>query len=482
MALKRKGRNYRSSRIQVFLHHIRRVIGRIIFSRSIKQNRDTRILVVCHLFYMDAWPSIKHYLENLSPYNYHLIVTYTTEHFDTAVLEAVREFKKDAHLVEYPNRGYDIGGLMDILTKTNLNDYDIVYKLHSKGVGRDFIFIYDQVFKKADWFLNLFDGILGEFSVHKTISILMHRPDSGLVASANLIVQDPPHKKSFTCEKASQLGIPINEDYRFVAGSCFAVKASLLSCVQSLNLTIDSFTSTRRGSFSLAHAMERIVCATIETQGKSLVGIRVPHPVYPIEREYRRSISALRLLEDERFHLDYDYFYKKLEMVPVFSYDIKSIRLGDIRRYWEGKYFTLRECSPYAYVCGDIERYEKYIAANKEASVFETSRERYDWLIKSLEENGFDEKMLPIVCAYDNTIWDGQHRCCWLLAKYGADYMLSVLSLDVRPWYLESTGSSKTAWDLSYWERIWRAFSSIKHHIDRYGRRENSPSGREMGH
>ena len=195
MELKRKGRDYRSSRIQVFWHHMMRVIGRIIFSRSIKQNRDTRILVVCHLFYMDAWPAIKQYLENLSPYNYHLIVTYTTGHFDTAVLKAVREFRKDVHLVEYPNRGYDIGGFMDILTKTNLNDYDIVYKLHSKGVGRDFIFIYDQVFKKADWFLNLFDGILGEFSVHKTISILMHRPDSGLVASANLIVQDPPHKK-----------------------------------------------------------------------------------------------------------------------------------------------------------------------------------------------------------------------------------------------------------------------------------------------
>ena len=433
MRIKRKGRSYRSSGIQVLWHHVMALLGRGFLSRHIKQNSNARILVVCHLFYMDAWPYIMRYLENLSPYSYDLVITYITGHFDETVLDRIREFKADVRLKEYENKGFDIGAFIDILAGTDLKDYDIVYKLHSKGVGRKSIFIYDQVFKRADWFLNLFDGILGEFSVHKAVDILMHSSDSGIVASTNLIVQDPLHKRTFTLEKADQLCIPINKEYHFVAGSCFAIKASLLSPVQKLHLTIDSFESTHRGFFSLAHALERIVCASIETQGQSLAGIRVSHPHYYFERRYRRNISALRLLDDDRFSLDYDYFYKGLEMVPVFSYEIKPMKLGDIRRYWEGKYYNLKECSPYSYIQGDVERYKRYTEANLRTYGYDMSPKRFDMLIKSLEDKGFDEKMLPIVDAHYNTIRDGQHRCCWLIAKYGEDHVIPVLYLDTYP-------------------------------------------------
>lgn len=419
------------------------VIGRIVYSHSIKQNNSAKILVVCHLFYMDAWPYIKRYLENLSPYRYDLVVSYITGHFDEEVLEEVREFKGDVRFEKFENKGFDIGGFLDIIGRTDLSRYDIVYKLHTKGIGRKQIYIYDQVFKRADWFLNLFDGIIGEFSVHKAVNILLHSSDSGIVASANLIVQDPSYKREFTCAQAHRLGIPINEEYHFVAGSCFAIKSPLLSHVQDLHLTIDSFEPTRRGSFSLAHAMERIVCASTEAQGHSLVGIRVPHPHYILERYYRRKVSALRLLDDDRFSLDFDYFYKALEMVPVFSYGIKPMRLGDIRRYWDGKYYHFQDCPPYAYLKGNVERYEEYTEANFKEKGFEMSRERFDNLIKSLEENGLDEKQLPVVCAYDDTIWDGQHRCCWLIAKYGEDTVVPVLYLDAFPVHLNSDDAPK---------------------------------------
>ena len=458
MNIRRKGRGYRSSRIQAFWHRIMAVLGRVVYSRCIKQNSDARILVVCHLFYMDAWPHIKCYLENLSSYHYDLVVTYITGHFDEAVLDKVREFKGDVRFKEYENKGFDIGGFIDVLTRTDLNHYDIVFKLQSKGIGKKSIYVCDQVFKRADWFLNLFDGILGEFSVHKAVNILLHSSNSGLVASANLIVQDPLHKSALTRDKADRLCIPIPKEYHFVAGSCFAIKAPLLSRIQDLHLTIDSFEPTRRGSFSLAHALERIICASVETQGQSLVGIHVKHPHYFLERYYYRRVSAIRLLYDDRFSLDYDYFYRSLEMVPVFSYEIKSMRLGDIHRYWEGKYYHLQECSPYAYLHGDIETYEKYIEVNFKSTGFEMSRERFDRLIQSMEENGFDKKRLPIVCAYDNTIWDGQHRCCWLIAKYGEDTAVPVLYLDAYPVHLDTTDISN-ARKMSSWEKLRRALS-----------------------
>ena len=129
MNIRRKGRGYRSSRIQAFWHRIMAVLGRVVYSRCIKQNSDARILVVCHLFYMDAWPHIKCYLENLSSYHYDLVVTYITGHFDEAVLDKVREFKGDVRFKEYENKGFDIGGFIDVLTRTDLNHYDFVFKL-----------------------------------------------------------------------------------------------------------------------------------------------------------------------------------------------------------------------------------------------------------------------------------------------------------------------------------------------------------------
>lgn len=452
---KRKGREYRSSKIHIFWHRLMKSCGKIVFRRSIERNKDTRILVILHLFYMDSWPYIKRYLENLSPYNYDFVVTYTTDHHDPLVLDNVRRFRENVLLVEYENKGYDIGSFMDILSKSSLEDYDIVYKLQSKGVGRNFIYVYDQVFKKADWFLNLFDGILGEFSVHKAVKILMNDPHAGLVASANLIVIDPPHKRAFTCEKAASLCIPIINDYHFVAGSCFAIKASLLSDFKKAQFTIDRFEPTRRGCFSLAHALERIICASIEAKDYDLVGIPVLHPHYRLERRYRRSVSALRLLKDNRFSIDYEFFYKILEMNPVYSYEIKQMRLGDIFRYWDGKYYPLRDCSPYAYLFGDVKRYEDYTAMNSIKSPFDMSRERYDKLINSLEINGFDEKRLPIVCSLDDTVWDGQHRCCWLLSKYGEDHEIPVLYINARLWYYEPTGKSKIG--LSRMEKLFRA-------------------------
>lgn len=458
MNLKRQGRQISVTKGDLFWHIIKSVCGRVIYRHSIKRNKDSRILVILHLYYMDLWPSIKRYLDNLSSYQYDLVVTYVTGHYDLETLNDVCIYKKNVRLVEYENKGFDIGGFIDVLSSTKLDDYDIIFKLQSKGVGRDFIYVYDQVFKKADWFLNLFDGILGEFSLHRAINRLTQNSKIGIVASANLIVQDPPHKRYFTSVKASSLGIPIHELYHYVAGSCFAIKASLLSCIQKLHLNIDNFEPTKRGTFSLAHVMERLICACVEPQGYTISGISVPHPLYIIEKRYHRSISALRLLEDDRFIVDYDFFYKAMEMFPVFSYEIKPIKLGDLRRYWKDNLYFLKDCSPYAYIQGNVERYEQYIIANSEESDFRMSRERFDNLINSLEENGPDPKQLPIICAQDNTIWDGLHRSCWLLSKYGEEHIIPVVYLHAPVWYKPINPSSiNSIYYISKFAKIRRA-------------------------
>ena len=400
----------------------------INFLNSFGVKTDAKIAVILHLFYMDAWGEIKSYINGLKPYDIDLYISYVDEFKNDNVLADVKKSFPQAVLFEYPNQGFDIGSFVDILNKINLDNYDVVYKLHSKGIHRKKIFIYDQIFKKRDWFENLWNGLFGYKKTDEIIKLLTSDNKIGIVAAENLIVKDPPHKQHFTHKANKKIGIPILDDYHYVAGTCFAIRSKLLKPIQSLNYTINNFETVKRGVFSTAHVMERLICACIETQGYYL------HGIYTRRNEHRREVvkalktSSIRLLFDNRIKIDYDFFYKCLEGHKVERYDIINIKLGDIkRRWWDKKIYNLNECSPYKYLHGNIESYKSYCKENIQKCQFDMSEDRFNRLIKSMDA-GFDSKFMPIIDKY-NIIMDGQHRCCILLYKYGPNYEVRALKL-----------------------------------------------------
>ncbi len=405
------------------------LFGKILYRLKYKNNRNARILVCLHLYYMEAWPVIKKYLQNLSPYNYDLVVTYIDIHYKKETLKQIKKFKPDTKFYECPNQGFDVGPFIDALSKTDLKQYDIVYKLQSKGTHRESIFIYHQIFKAKDWFFNLYDGILGGVSVHKVIDYLLNNKDIGLVAAENLIITDPKHKQFFTQQIAQKAGIKIKNNYHYVAGTCFACKARALSHIVKKGYTINDFAEARRGEFSFAHGMERIICASIENRGYLFKGIPVRHHTYKKELQEREKISALRLLDDKKFIIDYDFFYKTLETRKIYGYELVNLKIKDIHRRWLNKNYSLKDTSVYAYLQGNTEKYDEYCATNAEISKFKMSRERFDNLLKSVKQNSFNQKNVPVVAGINNIIQDGQHRLCILLDKYGEDHKVKCLKL-----------------------------------------------------
>lgn len=401
--------------------------GKLLFRRQIQRNAGARILVCLHLYYMQSWPLIAEYLKNLAPYRYDLIVTYSEGHSDEETLAAVRAFKPDAQLICYPDRGFDIGPFLDALNSVDLGKYDIVFKLHSKAIKRAFIYIYEQIFKKKDWFFNLFNGLLTGYNVHRTVDKLLNDDGVGLVAAENLIVKDPAHKQFFTKQWAEKFCVDIRDDYHYVAGSCFALRAECLKPVQKLGLKIDDFAPAEPGVFSLAHGMERLVCACVETAGFTHSGNPTEHPKY--SRECRRcaAVSAIRLLKDDRISLDPEFFYKRLELRKIGNYELVKIPLGEVRRSWNGQMLHLWDCHAYKYLQGDTSQYEAYVRENEQKYGWKMSRVRYDRLIEKLR-SGFDAKSVPVLDS-DNVLLDGQHRCCWLLNQYGRDYEIMALRL-----------------------------------------------------
>lgn len=423
--------NYRAYRL---VRNIKRKLGLFFCSEMIKKNKNAKILVILHLFYMHSWKEIKEYLRNLDVYNYKLIVTYTSDSADDNVLKDITRYKPDTVLKKIPNLGYDIGSFTDVLSEVDLADYDIIFKLQSKGVGRPKIFIYNQYFKKRDWFLNLFEGCVGPFTVHKTIDKLMNDNSIGLVGARNLIVTDPVHKRNMVKAFMTEQGIRIPPKYLFVAGTCFAVRSALLKPVKDMRLKIHDYHYAGR-TFSLAHKMERLLCLTVLNEGYDLYGnnvlfarrlLRKISPDYYIRKKY----SGLRLLNDCRFILDDEFVFFNLEHRLVKKYELVDVPLKNIKRNWMGKDIPLTQCHPYKFLqTRDSDIYDEYCRLNREVYNLDVmSRERFQKLIDSVEENGLDPKRIVVVNK-DNVIADGQHRCCYMLYKYGEDYRIPCLKI-----------------------------------------------------
>lgn len=401
--------------------------GRIVAGIAAARNdagavrRDARILVCLHLFYPDLWPVVRTYLDNLSPYGWDLVVTYPGGLVPEATLDEVRAYRPDARFVGCRNAGFDVGPFVEALNSVDLDRYDIVFKLQTKGCGRPLIYIYDQVFKRADWFLNLYEGVLGGGVVHGVVGSLMSG-EASLCAAENLIVRDPKHKRFFMRRFCEERHLAYDEGYRFVAGTCFAIRAEALKPLKALGLALGDFVDTVRGEFSLAHAIERWMCFAA---GGRMKGIPVGHPVYPEEAAWFASRSAIRLLDDSRFELDYDFFHRSLEMLPIRDYEVAEVRLGDIRRIWtDQRAYSLDRLPPYRYIEGDVAGYENYCRENAETG-FLMSRGRFDALRESMAD--YDERRMPVVIGEGNFLMDGQHRSCILMKRFGSDHRIKVL-------------------------------------------------------
>ena len=257
----------------------------------------------------------------------------------------------------------------------------------------------------------------------------MNNEKVGIVAAENLVIKDPKHKKQFTKEVAKTFNIKINEDYHYVAGTCFAIKSKLLEKMKQLNLSLDDF-DNKIGSFSVAHGMERIICAFIEPMGYEIRGVKTYHRKYERELLLDNKYDAIRLLDDPRFCIDYDFFYKSLELRRIKDYAIKKIKLSEINRKWfDGNIYKLEDCAPYQYLVNrDKKQYNEYCNENAKYSKFMMNIERFENLIKSMDE-GINNKCVPVLYDESYIIADGQHRLCYLLYKYGKEYETECLCI-----------------------------------------------------
>ena len=320
-----------------YAHHlsrgVARVAGRMAHSREIELNANARVLVVCHLFYFSALPEIREYLDNLAPYHPKFIFTYARDFCSPSELESLRADYDNVELRPYDNLGYDLAPFLDVLENVNLEDYDVVVKLHSKSTERERL-VYGLRFGRREWFVRLFDGVVGPFTVHQMIDTLLNDRQVGLVAESKcLSFVDPPYIRRMICDRLSKRGLPLPVDnYHFVGGTCFAARAQALQALKDLHIVSHDFENVRYGVFSLAHALEREMCSLVMAQGLELRGIDT-HPLWAwwsnriAQRMYAKNIHliprelGLRFADDDLLCMDWSF---------AASWGIETVKLGSL--------------------------------------------------------------------------------------------------------------------------------------------------------
>ncbi len=141
-------------------------------------------------------------------------------------------------------------------------------------------------------------------------------------------------------------------------------------------------------------------------------------------------ITKEELINDKRFYID-ERNIERLMHRPILRYEVKRKKIGTLLRTRANtnKIVTLYQTRVYAYLKGTpkgVKEYDEYIDI---CNVSFRNRAAYDSLIVDMEKTPYDITKGAIVINQDDLIYDGQHRSCYLLHKFGPNYNVDVLQL-----------------------------------------------------
>lgn len=236
-----------------------------------------KLAVHLHLYYLEQLPEILKNLNSLDGQNYDLFVTMVEKNQEAE--QAIKSFNPDAKIMIVPNLGYDVGPFIEFLHQINLDDYDYILKIHTKGnKSKNHTWLNGNRLDNQLWKQILYDALLKDKErVKHNLAILEENPDIGMLSSKYCITDEKRTYQKLLPqinESLQQCGFEKVERVRFVAGTMFYVRAKLLKPL--LKYTIKDFTESdgnvKEGTF--AHVVERLLGALVLAQGYTVHGIK----------------------------------------------------------------------------------------------------------------------------------------------------------------------------------------------------------------
>lgn len=233
-----------------------------LLCRQKTKETKLKIAVHIHLFYPKLTGHYIRLLRNF-PYNFKLIITSCSD-----FPEVKEKFQKAFKDVEYrvvPNKGRDLGAFIYALNEFNLEQYDLIIKLHSKSnKGQNLISPWlinnHQVLNRRYWRNSMEYALAGNKKQSAKLVKIFEEGKTGLAGAKRFFTENDKN----TSEKETAATFAICEKLgtvkkiAFFAGTIFAVKGEILAPLKAFS--IDDFKAINESSenTSVEYCLERI--------------------------------------------------------------------------------------------------------------------------------------------------------------------------------------------------------------------------------
>lgn len=238
--------------------------------------KSKHILVHLHLYYINQLDEILARLQNLQELKFDLYVTMIEK--SPAAEQKIKQFKPDAHILQLENKGYDIGPFMEVLHSLDLDKYNYLLKIHTKGTtAQNYTRINGKRFSNKLWSRLLYEALLADRQRVFSNLQLLETDNIGMLSSTYLITDDKKLYRQFLPQINEILqaeSLPKVDTFSFVAGTMFWAKVSLFKPLQKYRLADFPVTDGKIKEGTPAHCFERLFGAVVQAQGYKLHGVK----------------------------------------------------------------------------------------------------------------------------------------------------------------------------------------------------------------
>ena len=255
-------------------HKIISLLGLQIKQKRIKKSfTNKKLAVILHIYYHEQTDFIIEKLKNINGIQWDLFVTYSTENQQT--FDKIKKLKPDTKFLKVKNLGYDIWPFVFVINSINLDDYDYVLKLHTKGYRREKLWDGTGYY----WRDTLFNAILGSKKIFRyCLTILSTMPDVGMVGAKRMICKmtsNYPEETYLYKEICKKLGIKGIKG-EFISGTIFLCKKEIIQEFKKFNLQENDFPqySQTDSTGTISHVLERLFGTMTELKEYRIYGVK----------------------------------------------------------------------------------------------------------------------------------------------------------------------------------------------------------------
>lgn len=220
-----------------------------------------KLAVHLHIYYTEQLPELLKYLHNLKNQDYDLFVTMVADNKD--IVAKIKAEHPAATIWQVENRGYDIGPFIDFLHKIDLDNYEYVLKLHTKGKkSKNYTFLNHRRFDNALWGRILWDSLLKTPErLAENLQIMDNNHKFGLLGSKYCLTSAQKDYEKLLPKintELEKMGFLPVERLSFIAGSMFLARAKCLSPLKHYHISDFQITNSNIKEGTLAHIVERL--------------------------------------------------------------------------------------------------------------------------------------------------------------------------------------------------------------------------------